>query len=132
MQELKDFINKWEDCPIKKVFIELTDLLNSKDKINLTFNPRPGITYSLRAKHYNQTKRDLFVMIDVIDDDPSNRWLSICFYGDMITDPEQRGNLIPNGLQGEDGYCFDFEEWDRDYINYIKKRIEEAYQNASK
>ena len=44
----------------------------------------------------------LFAIIDVIDDDPQARWLSVCFYGDMITDPEGRGEVIPGGLAGAD------------------------------
>jgi hypothetical protein len=37
-------------------------------------------------------------MVDVIDDDPEVRWLSVCFYGEMITDPDEAGELIPEGL----------------------------------
>ncbi len=132
MQDLNDFVNSWEDCSMKELFLELKRLLQEKEGVELIFNPRPGVSYSLRARHSAQKERGLFVMVDVIDDDPSNRWLSICFYGDMITDPEQRGNLIPDGLQGEDGYCFDVDDVDEEYIAYIKARIEEAYENALK
>ena len=132
MNEMEKFIDSWQDCPMKQVFLELKSFLESKEKVDISFVPRPGISYSLRARHPNQKERALFVMIDVIDDDPSNRWLSICFYGDLITDPEEKGNLIPGGLLGEDGYCFDMEEKDTDYMGYIKERIEEAYNNAAK
>jgi hypothetical protein len=70
--------------------------------------------------------------MDVIDDDPENRWLSVCFYPDMITDPEEKGVLIPLGLLGEDGYCFDLEEWDADYLQYLETRLNEAREKASK
>jgi 5,10-methylenetetrahydrofolate reductase len=116
----------------QQLFLELKNLLEVKKDVIITFNPRPGISYSLRAKHLNQKTKDLFVMIDVIDDNPSDRWLSICFYGDMITDPEEKGNLIPGGLKGEDGYCFDMEEANEKYKTYIIARIEEAYQSALK
>jgi len=132
MKELNEFIELWENCFMKKAFLRFKNLLESKQNISIIFNPRPKISYSLRAKHLNQRERAFFVMIDVIDDDPSNRWLSICFYKDMITDPEEKGDLIPGGLHGEDGYCFDLEEWDENYIRYIEDRIEEAYKNASK
>lgn len=132
MEEMEGFIASWQDCPMRRTFLKFKSFLESKKGVYITFHPRPGISYSLRAKHPGQRKRQLFVMIDVIDDDPSNRWLSVCFYGDMITDPEERGNLIPGGLQGEDGYCFDIEEWDAQYLRYIKERIEEAYKNAAK
>ena len=132
MKELNEFINSWSDGPMKEAFLELKEMLEKKDGVELEFKARPGISYSLRGRHKNQKDRNLFVMIDVIDDDPDNRWLSICFYGDMITDPDEKGNLIPGGLQGEDGYCFDLDSWEKDFFAYIKERIEEAYSNASK
>jgi hypothetical protein len=67
--------------------------------------------------------------MDFIDENP--RWLSVCFYGDLITDPEEYGDLVPEGLMGEDGYCFDLEENDPDLVKYIGKRLDEAYENAS-
>ncbi|ETR72401.1 MAG: hypothetical protein OMM_07529 [Candidatus Magnetoglobus multicellularis str. Araruama] len=85
----------------------------------------------MRAVHAAQ-KKPLFVMIDVIDDDPSNRWLSVCFYGEMITDPDEKGDLIPEGLLGEDGYCFDYEESNDADIAYIQQRIDEAFSAACK
>jgi len=72
----------------------------------------------------------LFVMVDIVDDDPENRWLSVCFYGDMITDPNEEGDLVPEGLLGEDGYCFDLCEYDEAAISYLEQRIDEAYANS--
>jgi hypothetical protein len=40
-------------------------------------------------------------MIDVIDDDPTARWLSICFYGDTIEDPVELADFIHEGLLGQ-------------------------------
>ncbi len=59
-----------------------------KQGILLDFIARPGVTYSLRAVHAEQKEKDLFVMVDVIED--VERWLSVCFFGNMITDPEER------------------------------------------
>jgi len=132
MEELKRFIDSWKNGLMKRAFLELKEMLEKKEGVELEFKARPGISYSLRARHKNQKNRNLFVMIDVIDDDPDNRWLSICFYGDMVTDPEEKGNLIPGGLKGEDGYCFDMEEANEKYKIYIIARIEEAYQSALK
>ncbi len=69
-------------------------------------------------------------MVDIVDDDPGKRWLSVCFYGDSVTDPEEAGNLIPGGLLGEDGYCFDLYANDPETVAYLKKRIDEAHGNA--
>ncbi len=92
---LNTFITEWPASPEKNrdVFIHLQDTLASQAGVSLDFVPRPGVTYSLRAVHVHQKNRDLFVMVDVIEDDP--RWLSVCFYGDMITDPEEQGDFVP-------------------------------------
>ena len=62
----------------------------------------------------------------MIDDDPAERWLSVCFYGDMISDPAERGEIIPGGLAGSDGYCFDMVEDDEGLAYYIVERLVEA------
>jgi hypothetical protein len=69
-------------------------------------------------------------MIDVIDDDPKARWLSVCFYGDMIQDPDEHGDFIPEGLLGADGHCFDIDEADESLLQYVRARIQEAYVRA--
>ncbi len=126
------FLANWKDCPAKEGFLKLKELILGFEDVEIDFVERQGISYSLRARHKNQTTRKLFVMVDVIDDDPENRWLSICFYGDMISDPEEKGDLIPGGLLGEDGYCFDLDDFSEKEINYMIDRIKEAYTNASK
>jgi hypothetical protein len=131
---MKKFIDTWEDndTKTKQAFTELVEHLNSLDDITLEFNARPKVSYSLRPKHTNQKEKSLFAMVDVIDDDPEERWLSVCFYGEMITDPDEEGDLIPEGLMGEDGYCFDLYEYDTKAISYLKDRLSQAHQNAAK
>ncbi len=94
------------------------------EHVELQFVSRPGVSYSIRPKHSNQKDRELFAMIDVIDD--TERWLSVCFYGDMISDPGERGEIIPGGLAGSDGYCFDMFEDDEDIAHYLVDRLVEA------
>ncbi|MCP3871856.1 MAG: hypothetical protein GY699_01675 [Desulfobacteraceae bacterium] len=132
MKEVQDFIDNWieTESKNKQAFIELFEHLNTLDNITLEFNGRPKVSYSLRPKHNTQKNRSLFAMVDVIDDDPDERWLSVCFYGEMITDPDEAGELIPEGLLGEDGYCFDLYEYDKDEINYLKQRLSQAHENA--
>ena len=132
-QELDTFLAGWEDnaLQVKKSFVLLKNYVADKTDLAFVFRARPGVSYSLRVKHKLQTKRELFVIMDVIED-PENRWLSICFYPDMITDPDDKGVLIPLGLLGEDGYCFDFEERDDEYLQYLLARLDEAHENASK
>ncbi|OQY57698.1 MAG: hypothetical protein B6245_15665 [Desulfobacteraceae bacterium 4572_88] len=129
--ELNAFVEEWKETPEKnrEVFLHFKEYLGRKEKVTLEFIPRPGVTYSLRGVHADQRKRELFVMIDVIEDSP--RWLSICFYGEMVTDPEEKGDFVPEGLLGEDAVCFDIEELDEELVQYVEARLDEACQNAS-
>ena len=130
-QELFEFTEGWQETPARnrELFVHFKEYLADKEGVTLDFIARPGVTYSLRASHANQEKKALFVMVDVIED--VNRWLSICFYGDMISDPDEKGDFVPGGLLGEDAICFDIEEWDDALIQYIKTRMDEASQNAA-
>ena len=132
LQELDSFLADWKETEEKNkaVFQRLKALLDQKEGVTLSFNPRPGVTYSLRAAHVNQTEKSLFAMVDVIEDTP--RWLSVCFYGDMINDPEENGDFVPEGLLGEDAICFDIDAWDDGLIGYVESRLEEAWQSAQK
>jgi hypothetical protein len=129
--ELNTFIEEWKETPEKnrETFLHFREYLAGKEGVNLEFIPRPGVTYSLRAAHAAQKKRGLFVMVDVIEDDP--RWLSVCFYSEMITDPEEKGDFVPEGLLGENAVCFDIEKHDDELIRYIEIRLDEACRSAS-
>ncbi len=132
MNKIETFIHTWAETKTgtKQAFSELYDHLKTLAGTTLEFNERPGVSYSLRPKYKSQKKRSLFAMVDVIDDDPEERWLSVCFYGEMITDPDEAGDLIPEGLLGEDGYCFDLYEYDKDAVTYLKQRLSEACENS--
>jgi hypothetical protein len=135
MAEMSELLESWTTDPqnLKSAFVKFRDQIAEKKGAILSFNSRPGVSYSLRAtiESGGEKKWPLFVMADIIDDDPENRWLSICFYGDMITDPDEEGDLVPGGLLGEDGYCFDLTEHDESMISYIGQRIDEAYAFVS-
>ena len=131
-QELMSFIAEWAETPEqnKKAFVELKEHLESMAGVELSFHPRLGLTYSLRADHARQKDKPLFVMVDVIEDTP--RWLSVCFYGDMITDPEERGDFVPGGLLGQDARCFDINQYGDEAIRHIKAKMDEAYTAAAR
>ncbi len=132
--EMADLFERWIDDSgnIKPAFVKLQERLSGKENATLSFKSRSGISYSLRANlgKPGDMEGRLFVMVDIVDDDPENRWLSVCFYGDMITDPNEEGDLVPQGLLGEDGYCFDLYEYDEAAISYLELRIDEAYANS--
>jgi len=131
LAELDTFIQDWPDSPEqnKQIFLRLKAFLESKPGVNLEFHPRPKVTYSLRAVHENQKTKSLFAMVDVIEDQP--RWLSVCFYGEFIKDPDENGDYVPEGLLGEDAVCFDLEEFNEEDISYVEARLEEAFQIAA-
>lgn len=132
MEQVQKFIERWKKDSLgtKPIFENLFEDLLKKEEAGFEFKARPGVSYSLRGIHRSQKDRPLFVMIDVIDDDPNQRWLSVCFYGDMIQDPDALGDLIPGGLLGSDGYCFDIDASDAHLEKYVRNRIQEAYENA--
>ncbi len=132
LKEVEKFIENWPDSPEqnKQIFIRLKDFLNARPGVIFEFVPRLQVTYSLRVKHENQTDKPLFVMLDVIEDSP--RWLSVCFYGGLVTDPDEAGDFVPEGLLGEDAICFDLEAFDEDAIRYVEARLDEAYESASR
>ncbi|WP_136808071.1 hypothetical protein [Desulfosediminicola flagellatus] len=133
IRDIEEFVSQWQqgDEAMKRCFCELFSTVRDIEGVSLSFMARPGVSFSIRPKHVNQKDRDLFAIIDVIDDEPEERWLSVCFYGDMITDAEERGEVIPGGLAGSDGYCFDIDSPDNSTIEYVKLRILEACKNAS-
>ena len=132
MEQVQQFLNEWAKDALgtKPVFQFLYEGLKNREDVKMEWVPRPGISYSLRAVHENLKDRPLFVMLDVIDDDAEERWLSVCFYGDMVADPDELGDLIPGGLLGSDGYCFDVSEGEDALRQYVGARIQEAYENA--
>lgn len=131
-QAFAAFLEEWQETAEKNkaVLSHLKSVLEKKEGTAFDFIPRPGLTYSLRATHANQKEKSLYVMVDVIEDTP--RWLSVCFYGEMVSDPEEQGDFVPDGLLGEDAVCFDLEAWDDHLIAYVETRIDEAWQFARK
>jgi len=132
---LLEFLDKWtlDEMNMKDIFLRLANRFSEKDQAVLSVVPRPGVSTSLRARKKVQDEEGtLITMIDIVDDDPDNRWLSVCFYGDCVTDPDEEGDLVPGGLLGEDGYCFDLYENNQNTITYLEQRIDEAYENTLK
>ncbi len=132
--EIACFLRGWEsgeEQPMKKWLQLFVSTVKAMGNVELQFVSRPGVSYSIRPSNGNLKDRDFFAIIDVIDDDPAERWLSVCFYGDMISDPEERGEVIPGGLAGSDGYCFDMFEDDEGLAYYLVDRLAEAAAAAA-
>ncbi len=130
-EELAGFIAGWQvdGLRTREAFVHLKELLLKNDQSLISFHARPGITASLRAHIApgQGGEGPLYVMVDVIDDDPEQRWLSVCFYGDRINDPDERGDFVPGGLLGQDAVCFDYDGENAALLHYIEIRIAESY-----
>jgi hypothetical protein len=126
--EFQTFIDTWDaqEKSTKSPFLHLCSKLLVPDGVQLDFLPRPGVSYSLRAERRLGEQWALFALVDVVDDEPEKRWLSVCFYANTVSDPQKMGNLIPGGIRGKDGYCFDIFEEDQALVSYLAERIEEA------
>ncbi len=131
--EIDAWLQDWKIDPLhaKEAFITFYSWLKEQGVL-FEFKARPGISYSLRARHTLQKDRPLFVLIDVVDDDAEERWLSVCFYADMVQDPKEMGDFVPQGLMGQDALCLNLEENDTAMQNYISERISEAASMAKK
>ncbi|MEG2172010.1 MAG: hypothetical protein RRY29_01980 [Desulfovibrionaceae bacterium] len=126
--EVRAFLDEWTADPLnaKLAFTEFWHYLSTLAQVECSFKARPQVSYSLRASYVGNTARPLFVLVDVVDDEPETRWLSVCFYADMVTDPEELGDFVPEGLMGKDACCLNLEEDDTNMRAYIMARIKEA------
>lgn len=131
-QEVDALLNSWQVDPLggKVAFMEYYQWLAAQPGVRMELKSRPGVSHSLRATHENQ-ERPLFVLVDVVDDEPEARWLSVCFYADMVRDPEERGDFVPQGLLGKDACCLNLEENDTAMRTYILERMQEAAAAAT-
>ncbi|MFW6324437.1 MAG: hypothetical protein ACOC0U_05170 [Desulfovibrionales bacterium] len=127
-KELRTFLKSWTNDAnhTKGCFLHLKNHLEGFSDVDLDFVARPGITYSLRAARVGRKDDSLFAMVDIIDDDPEARWLSVCFYDKLVDDPKQLGDEVPGGLLGEDARCFDLYESDDSLLKYIEDRLSTA------
>jgi hypothetical protein len=136
LENIQTYLTRWQNDPkqVRPFFARLLEVLRTPENA-LEFVEREGVSASLRAKvagsgsASDSTFGELFCLVDVVED-ADGRWLSVCFYADTVSDPEEHGNLVPLGLLGEDGYCFDVEEPDPVLEGYVLERIGEARERV--
>lgn len=125
MSELDSFLEEWKDeSGCKELFCAVRSLA-AELGLNADYIGRPGVSHSLRLG-VPGAERPFFAMADVIDDDPDARWLSICMYADVAEDPEERGDVVPKGLNDQDAACFDVDEPDGDEREYLLQVLRRA------
>lgn len=135
-QALYKVLDDWpkEQAGLKTAFQRLMQYAGAKDGVERSFVSRPGVSYSLRfdlKSRPDSRERPVFFLTDVVV--AGELFLSVCFYEDEISDPEELGNAIPQGLFQETGYCFDVDDdncGDEDLLAYLEERIDEAHAQA--
>ncbi|GAB7022315.1 hypothetical protein [Salidesulfovibrio brasiliensis] len=126
---LDAFLEDWPDGFARQAFMQFRAAIDAMDGVHCELNARPGVSYSLRPRAEGQ-ERPLFALVDVIDD-PSGRWLSVCFYADYVTDPDEVGDFVPEGLLGENAVCFDVDEDEPGSVALVLEKLAEARSKAS-
>lgn len=134
--DLRQYLDSWPPAQedLKRALLELAQTAGGIEGSQASFLARPGISHSLRftlSPAPAGRQRPVFFLTDVVEFD-GELLLSVCFYADEISDPEELGNEIPEALFKETGYCFDVEDFDPDLLAYLKDRITEACRAASR
>lgn len=131
--EIQAFLDDWTLDPLhaKDAFTAFWHYLAGLPQVECSFKGRPGVSYSLRAAYSANPARPLFVLVDIVDDEPESRWLSVCFYADMVSDPNELGDFVSEGLLGKDACCLNLEEDDSAMRDYIMQRLREAAAAAT-
>lgn len=130
-EKINAFLDSWQDdsLSIKAAVRTMYEAMRVLPDTEIEFVPRPGVSYSLRAKLAGSS-RPFYAAADIIDDDPQARWLSVCFFNASVSDPAERGDAVPGGLFGEDARCFDI-DGPQDDPSYLPARIAEAHAWAA-
>lgn len=125
---LQEFLDGWEPGFSRDSFERFRAALEAMEGVECEFVARPGVSYSLRPRKAGQ-ERPLFALVDVVDD-PSGRWLSVCSYADFVSDPDEQGDFVPEGLMGQDAICFDVDEDAPESVEFVLSKLDEAYGKA--
>jgi hypothetical protein len=134
---LEKFLDEWppEQAGLKKSLLAYRGGVLALPGVRESFLPRPGVSYSLRwdlEPRPAGRQRPLFALLDVVPLGGAEMMLSVCFYQDEVSDPEELGNAIPQGLFNETGYCFDLDGEDAQMVAYCLGRAAEAHAAAGR
>lgn len=127
----------WTDWPagqeeMRDVARELFQTADALPGANWEVVARENISHSLRAVPPEGGERPVWMLFDIIQDPGEPWWLSVCFYADQVEDPDERGDEIPGGLLGSDGYCFDLDQPDSAAAAYIGRVLTGVHHNLFK
>ncbi len=127
---VRELLDSWPrpQAALKEILLQLLQKAGSFSGLGLELVSRSGVSHSLRFSIAR--KRPVVFLIDLVDLGGGDLMLSVCFYQDEISDPQELGNAIPQGLFQETGYCFDVEQGDAALLPYLAARMDQAWQAA--
>jgi hypothetical protein len=136
LPELESFLAQWpaSQAGLKRSLTILRAWAQDLPGSALSFVARPGVSHSLRFDLDPKPagrQRPVFFLVDVVAS-AGELFLSVCFYEDEVSDPEDLGNAIPQGLFMETGYCFDVDDYDEAQMTYLRARLLEAHAAAGR
>lgn len=134
--ELELFLQQWPaaQAGLKRALTTLRAWAEALPGATLAFVARPGVSHSLRFDLDPKPagrQRPVFFLVDVVAS-AGELFLSVCFYEDETSDPDELGNAIPQGLFMETGYCFDVDDYDEAQLTYLHARLQEAHAAAGR
>lgn len=134
-EELQKFLDEWpaSQAGLKNILSAYREGVLKLPGVVESFVARPGVSHSLRwdlAQRPAGRQRPLFALADVVPLGGDEMFLSVCFYDDEVSDPQELGNAVLQGLFQENGHCFDLEEDDRELVAYCLEQAAEAYKAA--
>ena len=92
---------------LARAFEELTRSAAQMTETVVEVITRLGVSHSFRAALLDPSGkrvRPVYFLVDVVVSSTDPWFLSVCYYEDKITDPEELGNPIPQDLFQETGY----------------------------
>jgi len=130
-KQLAVLISSWPEDQdgLRHAFQALVEFIQAQPDTGLSLVSREDVSHSVRAEALKPApgrNRPLYSMLDVVTPRQGPWFLSICFFEDEISDPEELGDAIPGGLYNETGYCFDLDDHDPAQVAYLKERLAEA------
>jgi len=118
---------------LARAFEELTRSAAQMTETVVEVITRLGVSHSFRATLIDPSGkrvRPVYFLVDVVVSSSDPWFLSVWYYEDEITDPEELGNPIPQGLFQETSYCFDVGAYDPELLGYLRDRLAEAHARA--
>jgi len=134
---LNGIIESWpeDQKSLRDIFLSLARSITEPAGVRWEIVSRSGISHSLRANVLDPDqirKRSVYTVLDVVCPVEGDWFLSLCFYNDEVSDPEELGNPVPRGLYDEDARCFDLGTDDLWMADYLRDRVAEALEAAGR